>query len=93
VSRSILAGNRRRHVGTAAGPIPLRPFGKTGEQVTMIGLGGGSRFYEPQPDPEVSAEIVRRAIGHGIRFVETASSYGKDGESERRIGRAWRSLS
>jgi aryl-alcohol dehydrogenase-like predicted oxidoreductase len=41
----------------------------------------------------VSAEIVRRAIGHGIRFVETASSYGKDGESERRIGRAWRSLS
>jgi aryl-alcohol dehydrogenase-like predicted oxidoreductase len=76
----------------AAPAIPVRPFGRTGVDVTMIGLGGGSRFYIPVQDDEQGAEIVRRAVARGIRFIETASSYGADGLSERRIGMALKTL-
>jgi len=75
----------------AASPaIPTRPFGKTGAEVTMVGLGGGSRFYIPIPDDEQGAELVRQAIDRGICFLETAANYGPKDESERRIGMAMR---
>ncbi len=82
------------HLGapaSAAPELPRRPFGNTGDKVTLIGLGGGSRFYEPVPDDEQGAELVRRAIDRGIGFIETAANYGprNDGSmSERRIGMA-----
>ena len=72
----------------AAPGLPKRPFGKTGVDVTIVGLGGGSRFYEPVPDDELGAEMVRRAIDSGIGFMETGANYGPNGESERRIGLA-----
>jgi len=74
--------------GAAAAVIPRRPFGNTGETATMVGFGGGSRFFLPVPDHEQGAELVRRAIDRGIRFIETAANYGADDESERRIGLA-----
>jgi aryl-alcohol dehydrogenase-like predicted oxidoreductase len=74
----------------AAARIPTRPFGKTGVEVTIVGLGGGSRFYEPVPEDEQGAEIVRRAIDLGVGVIETASDYGDERESERRIGMAMR---
>lgn len=76
--------------GLAPAPLAKRAFGKTGEKVTLVGLGGGSRFYEPVPDDELGAEIVRRAIDAGVGVVETSSVYGDNGESERRIGLAMR---
>lgn len=69
-------------------PILRRAFGRTGESVTFIGLGGGSRFYEPVPDDEQGAELVRQAIDAGVGVVETAANYGPDNASERRIGLA-----
>jgi aryl-alcohol dehydrogenase-like predicted oxidoreductase len=74
----------------AAPALPRRPFGSTGTDVTMIGLGGGSRFYLPVPDDEVGAEMVRQSIERGIQFIETSANYGPSGESERRIGMAMR---
>jgi aryl-alcohol dehydrogenase-like predicted oxidoreductase len=71
-----------------AAEIPRRPFGNTGEQVSMVGFGGGSRFFMPVPDDEQGAELVRRAIDRGIRFIETAANYGDNDESEKRIGMA-----
>ncbi len=68
--------------------IPRRPFGNTGVEVTMVGLGGGSRFFMPVPDDEQGAELVRRAIDRGIRFIETGANYGDKNESELRIGMA-----
>jgi aryl-alcohol dehydrogenase-like predicted oxidoreductase len=75
----------------AAPTIATRPFGKTGVQVSMVGLGGGARFYEPVPTDEAGAELVRRAIDSGITYIETAANYGPDEDgdcSERRIGLA-----
>jgi aryl-alcohol dehydrogenase-like predicted oxidoreductase len=74
----------------AAAGMPTRAFGKTGVRVTIVGLGGGSRFYEPVPEDEQGAEIVRHAIDLGVGVVETASDYGDKRESERRIGMAMR---
>ena len=79
---------RRALAAASAAEIPLRPFGNTGAQVTMVGFGGGSRFFMPVADEEQGAELVRRAIDRGIRFIETAANYGENDESERRIGLA-----
>ena len=75
----------------AAPAIPTRTFGRTGLRVSMLGLGGGGRFFEPLPDDEAGAELVRTAIERGVTFIETAANYGppNDGnQSERRIGLA-----
>ncbi len=71
--------------------IPTRPLGRTGAQVSVAGLGGGGRFFEPVPNDEAGAELVRQAIDRGVTFIETAANYGPEGDgdcSERRIGLA-----
>jgi aryl-alcohol dehydrogenase-like predicted oxidoreductase len=75
----------------AAAAIPTRPFGRSGVRVSIAGLGGGARFYEPVPTDELGAELVRQAIDRGISFIETCANYGPDDDgncSERRIGMA-----
>lgn len=63
-------------------PMPLRPLGRTGHQVSVLGLGGVN--YHLLPDAEAAA-VVHRAIDLGINLIDTAPSYG-NGESERKIG-------
>lgn len=75
----------------AAASIPTRPFGKTGVHVSLAGLGGGARFYEPVTSDDLGAELVRQAVDRGITFIETSANYGPDNDdncSERRIGLA-----
>jgi uncharacterized protein len=71
----------------AASALPKRRFGTTDVELTVVGLGGGSRFYLPSPDDEHGAELVRQAIDRGMGVVETSANYG-NGDSERRIGLA-----
>jgi hypothetical protein len=83
----------RLDLRAAAPAIPTRPFGRTGVQVSIAGVGGGARFYEPVPSDEAGSELVRAAIDRGITFIETAANYGPDHDSdcsERRIGLAMR---
>lgn len=82
-----LAGSALAQAGPAA-VIPRRRFGKTDVEVTMVGVGAGSRFYEPVKDDETGAELVRRAIDGGIGLVETSANYGPAGASEIRVGLA-----
>ena len=72
---SVLASVARPLDAAAAAPpaLPTREFGRTGVRVTIVGVGGGSRFYEPVRDDEAGAEIVRRAIDAGVGFVETSA--------------------
>lgn len=78
-----------------AGPIPLRPFGKTGVRVSAVGIGCGGRFFEPIPTDEMAAALLVEAIDKGVRYIETAANYGPREDpdrSERRIGLAMKTL-
>ncbi len=63
--------------------LPLRKLGKTGETVTMLGLGGYHVGWTSEKDAQ---EVIEKAIEGGVRFYDTAESYG-NGESETRFGK------
>ena len=67
-------------------PTATRPLGRTGVQVTQLGLGGasyGSLFYEVPEADAIAA--VGAAWDAGIRYFDTAPWYGR-GLSELRTG-------
>jgi len=71
--------------------IPLRPFGRSGEVVSLLGLGGAhiglSRISE-----EESLRVMHAAFDAGITFLDNAWEYNA-GLSEMRMGKAiasWR---
>ena len=67
------------------GTIPRRTLGRTGVQVSAIGLGGyhlGSVTTD-----QAAIEIVAKALDHGIDFLDNAWEY-HDGLSEERMGNA-----
>jgi predicted aldo/keto reductase-like oxidoreductase len=67
------------------GPLlPLRPLGKTGAAVTMLGVGGhhiGGEMSERD-----AHQTIEVAIEGGVRFFDTAEGY-QDGGSEKRYGK------
>jgi uncharacterized protein len=65
-----------------AGDIPRRVFGKTGEELTIIGQAGG-RF--PLISFEEAKTVTRRAYDLGINYFDNASCYW-DGKSEEVFG-------
>lgn len=67
--------------------IPYRTLGRTGEKVSLIGLGG--YHLGSQSDPEESIRIIRTGIDAGINFLDNCWDYN-GGESEVRMGKALR---
>jgi aryl-alcohol dehydrogenase-like predicted oxidoreductase len=71
--------------------VESRPFGSTGIDVSVIGLGawqlGRSASWSDGPDDAESVRIVHAALDSGVTFIDTAPSYA-DGASEVNIGRA-----
>jgi predicted aldo/keto reductase-like oxidoreductase len=79
-------------LGGAAKPdnkngMPYRTLGRTGEKVSVIGLGG--YHLGNQSDPEESIRIIRTGIDEGINFLDNCWDYN-GGESEIRMGKALR---
>ncbi|HVL26116.1 MAG TPA: aldo/keto reductase [Thermomicrobiales bacterium] len=64
--------------------IPTRPFGRTGEQVSLLGLGGA---HIGNPSAAEGIRIVHAAIDAGVTFLDNAWEYNRR-ESERRMGTA-----
>lgn len=56
-------------------PIPKRKLGRTGVEVTAIGLGGQGSL-ESQGGEKNCIEIIRRAIDLGINYFDTSPVYG-----------------
>ncbi len=72
-------------MATTIAPIPQRVFGRTGETISAIGLGG---FHLGLIGSEREAiSIVHTAIDAGITFMDNAWEY-HDGKSEVRMGKA-----
>jgi predicted aldo/keto reductase-like oxidoreductase len=70
---------------TGAENIPRKPFGKTGEQISILGLGG---YHVGTLDTvEAAIRLVHEAIDAGITFMDNAWEYN-DGRSEEFLGRA-----
>lgn len=63
--------------------LPLRKLGKTGQKVTMLGLGGFHIGWTTEKDAQ---EVIETAMAGGIRFFDTAESYDRGG-SETRYGK------
>jgi aryl-alcohol dehydrogenase-like predicted oxidoreductase len=67
--------------------MQYRELGKTGERVSVIGLGG--YHIGKQQDPEESIRLIRSAVDRGITFLDNCWDYN-DGLSEVRMGQALR---
>ncbi len=50
-----------------------RPYGSTGEELSIIGMGGIVVMGMPQPDAD---RITREAFDRGINYYDVAPSYG-----------------
>ncbi len=59
-----------------------RMFGKTGEQVSVLGLGG---FHLLEISDEDAVFLINKYLDYGGNYIETAAQYG-EGESERKVG-------
>jgi aryl-alcohol dehydrogenase-like predicted oxidoreductase len=65
--------------------VPRRPLGRTGVEVSAIGLGG---FHIGLPeDDQTAIGIVRQAVDWGVTFMDNCWDYN-DGKSHDRMGRA-----
>jgi predicted aldo/keto reductase-like oxidoreductase len=67
--------------------IPYRMLGRTGEKVSLVGLGG--YHLGKQADPQESIRIMRTGLDEGINFLDNCWDYN-GGESEIRMGNALR---
>lgn len=67
------------------GDMLYRTLGRTGEKVSLIGIGG-SHVGQPKDEQE-TIKIIRTGIDRGITFMDNSWDY-KDGQCEIRMGKA-----
>src|SRR5689334_4038679 len=83
-----LGWNRRTRAAGEPGAqqgVPRRPLGRTGAEVSCIGLGG---YHLGIPaDEKETARLIHSAVDRGVSFLDNCWDY-HDGESERRMGKA-----
>lgn len=65
-------------------PMPTRALGRTGLEVSIVGLGGAVAVART---PDRAEAIINRALDLGINYIDTAHQYGP---SESNIGRVMR---
>jgi aryl-alcohol dehydrogenase-like predicted oxidoreductase len=83
IASSLAAQEASRPMQTQS--IPMRPLGKTGVQVSALGLGG---FHlGSAKDLDDAKRIVDEAIDNGVNFFDNAWDY-HDGKSEEWMGDA-----
>jgi predicted aldo/keto reductase-like oxidoreductase len=70
---------------TRRGDMLYRALGSTGEEVSIIGIGGSHIGAKMNADESV--RLMRTAIDRGVTFMDNCWDY-HGGESERRMGRA-----
>jgi len=69
------------------GDIPRRPLGRTGAQVSALGVGGHHLGDLPTADEAI--RLVHEAVDAGITFFDNAWEY-YNGKTENLLGRALR---
>ena len=71
--------------------VPTRRLGRTGVDVSIVGLGG---YHLGLPPEQEAIRMVRTALDNGMSFLDNCWDYN-GGDSEKRMGKAlrngWRS--
>lgn len=86
-------GGQVKPTGPVTSKIPehadmkYRPLGRTGERVSLVGLGGFHLAKPGGPSADEAVRIVHAALDAGINFCDNCWDYN-GGESEVRLGRA-----
>jgi aryl-alcohol dehydrogenase-like predicted oxidoreductase len=75
--------------GDASKPMPTRVLGRTGQRITILAMGCGSRLLS-YDSADKAAEALHLAFEHGVRYFDTAYGYG-NGKSETWVGEALKS--
>ncbi|NOJ94601.1 aldo/keto reductase [Corallococcus coralloides] len=85
VAPPVLGASPRKAKNAPA--VPRRKLGRTGQEVSCIGLGG---FHiGKQEEESESIALIRGALDQGINFLDNCWDYN-DGKSEERMGKALR---
>ena len=66
--------------------MPMRPLGRTGVEVSIVGLGG---YHIGIHDEKTATRLVRTAVDHGVTFMDNCWDY-HEGKSHVWMGRALR---
>jgi aryl-alcohol dehydrogenase-like predicted oxidoreductase len=83
---TVMTSLSKKFAHAADAPVPKRTLGRTGEKVSIIGLGG---YHLGVPDEPESLRIIRMALDSGVNFLDNCWDYN-DGQSEIRMGKALR---
>src|ERR1022692_1772242 len=73
------------HPPVSSGSVPRRTFGRTGAQVSILGVGG-STLADAKTEA-VAIRIIQEAMDAGVNFMDNAWEY-HDGRSEKWMGKA-----
>ncbi|HEX7230763.1 MAG TPA: aldo/keto reductase [Candidatus Binatia bacterium] len=85
---SVVLGTAEKALGAGADSLPKRRLGNTGEMVSCIGFGSGTRFCSIENEDAAQA-LLEKAFVSGISYFDTAGSYTRRGIerlSEKRLG-------
>src|SRR5271169_922479 len=82
---TLMTSLNRKLAHAADVPVPTRTLGRSGEKVSIVGLGG--YHIGMQADEQESIRIVRTALDSGINFLDNCWDYN-NGVSEIRMGKA-----
>ena len=76
-------GEEISHSDRLGALLPTRKFGRTGEAVTMLGVGG---WHIGDMEEKEAQKTIETALEGGVRFFDSAESY-QNGGSESRLGK------
>ena len=85
---AVVLGVAQNAVSGTPDPLPKRRLGKTGEMVSCIGFGSGTRFCSIENEDSAQT-LLERAFALGVTYFDTAGSYTRRGIerlSEKRLG-------
>src|SRR5881392_2922920 len=82
----LAAGSNSLFAESSGDGMVHRTLGRTGERVSIIGLGGW-HIGQPSISEHESIQLIRQAIDRGITFMDNCWDYN-EGASEVRMGKA-----
>ena len=85
---ALVLGTAEKSWGATTNSLPKRRLGKTGEMVSCIGFGCGTRFCSIESE-DAAQVLLERAFNLCVNYFDTASSYTRRGSErlrEKRIG-------